>query len=109
MTAHDAQLLSQEAQAAVTAETLLERLDLERLDISNRLAADPKRRADLGQFFTPAGVAHFMAAMLRIPKPPMELRILDAGGGSGVLTAAAVAELCARPKAKRPQSLHATV
>lgn len=109
MTTLDTQRLSQDAQTAVTAESLLERLDLERLDISNRLAADPKRRADLGQFFTPASVARFMAAMLRIPNPPKELRILDAGGGSGVLTAAAVAELCRRPKVKRPQSLHATV
>jgi len=109
VTAQDAQLLSQDAHAAVTPATLLERLDLERLAISNRLAADPKRRANLGQFFTPSSVAHFMAAMLQVPKPPKELRILDAGGGSGVLTAAAVAELCGRPKAKRPRSLHATV
>ena len=50
-----------------------------------------------------------MAAMLRVPNPLKELRILDAGGGSGVLTAAAVAELCARPKPKRPHALHATV
>lgn len=109
MTANDAQLLSHDAHADVTAVNLLERLDLERLEISNRLAVDPKRRADLGQFFTPASVAHFMAAMLRVPKPPEELRILDAGGGSGVLTAAAVAEFCSRAKSKRPASLHATV
>ena len=109
MTAHHAQLLSQDAHTEVTAANLLERLDLERLDISNRLAVDPKRRADLGQFFTSASVAHFMAAMLRVPNPLKELRILDAGGGSGVLTAAAVAELCARPKPKRLHALHATV
>ena len=36
-----AQLLSQDAQVAVTTANLLERLDLERLDISNRLAVDP--------------------------------------------------------------------
>ena len=95
MTVYDAHVLSQDAHAEVTAANLLERLDLERLDISSRLAVDPKRRADLGQFFTPARVAHFMAAMLRVPNPLKELRILDAGGGSGVLIAAAVAELCA--------------
>ena len=50
-----------------------------------------------------------MAAMLKVPTPPEELRILDAGGGNGVLTAAAVAEFCSRPKSKRPTSLHATV
>ena len=104
-----AQLLSHNAHAEVTAANLLERLDLERLEISNRLAADPKRRADLGQFFTPASVAHFMASMLQVPTPPKELCILDAGGGSGVLTAAAVVELCARPKTKRPAALHVTV
>ena len=36
-----AQLLSQDAQVAVTTANLLERLDLERLDISNRLARIP--------------------------------------------------------------------
>ena len=50
-----------------------------------------------------------MAAMLLVPKPPKELRILDAGGGSGVLTAAAVAEFRARPKPKQPHAAHATV
>ena len=82
-----AQLLSQDAQVAVTTANLLERLDLERLDISNRLAVDPKRRADLGQFFTPASVAAFMASMLKVPKPPKERtarqsnRRLDAATG----------------------------
>ena len=104
-----AQQLSQDAQAKVTAATLLERLDLERLEISNRLAVDPKRRAQLGQFFTPANVAHFMAAMLQVPRPPKELCLLDAGGGSGILTAAAVAAFCARPPSTRPDALHATV
>ena len=104
-----AQLLSQDAQVAVTTANLLERLDLERLDISNRLAVDPKRRADLGQFFTPASVAAFMASMLKVPKPPKELRILDPGGGSGVLMSAAVVELCTRPESMRPAALHVTV
>ena len=104
-----AQLLSQDGAAPITATNLLERLDLERLDISNRLAVDPKRRADLGQFFTPASVAAFMASMLKAPNPPKELRILDPGGGSGVLMSAAVAEICARPRHMRPAVLHATV
>ena len=104
-----AHLLSQDGAAPVTATNLLERLDLERLDISNRLAIDPKRRADLGQFFTPASVAAFMASMLKAPNPPKELRILDPGGGSGVLMSAAVAEICARPRHMLPAVLHATV
>ena len=109
MAADDAQLLSRSAHAAVTGDTLLDRLDLERLEISNRLAVDPERRAGLGQFLTPAGVARFMAAMLEAPWRREELRLLDAGGGSGILTAAAVAELCARPPSTRPDALHATV
>ena len=104
-----APLLSQDAPAPVTAANLLERLDLERLDISNRLVVDPKRRADLGQFFTPASVAAFMASMLKVTNPPKELRILDPGGGSGILMSAAIAELCTRPTATRPDALHATV
>ena len=58
---------------AITASNLLERLDLERLDLerpdlTKRLnpgmppATDSKRRAALGQFFTPIGVARFMAS-----------------------------------------------
>ena len=108
MAAHDA-LLSRSAHAEITAATLLDRLDLERLEISNRIAVDPERRADLGQFFTPATVARFMADMLRVPRNLAELRLLDAGGGSGILTAAAVAEVCARPPSARPDALHATV
>ena len=98
-------------QVELTAGTLLDRVDLERLEISSRLADDPKRRADLGQFFTPPTVARFMAAMLRVstPKPPQEFRLLDAGGGSGMLTAAAVAALCTRSASTRPDALHATV
>ena len=80
----DANLLSQVATATVTATNLLERLDLERLDISNRLAVDPKRRANLGQFFTLSGLAAFMASMLKASKTPKEFRILDPGGGNVV-------------------------
>ena len=109
MIADGTQLLSQDAQVAVTTANLLDRLDLERLDISNRLSVDPKRRADLGQFFTPSSVATFMASMLEAPNPPKELRILDPGGGSGVLMSAAVVELCTRAENKRPTALHATV
>ena len=50
-----------------------------------------------------------MASMLQVREPPADLRILDPGGGSGVLTAAVVAELCGRPECSRPAALHATV
>ena len=43
------QLLSEDAHAGGTAATILDRLDLERLEISHRISADPKRSADLGQ------------------------------------------------------------
>ena len=109
MTVQDVQLLGQDARAKVTAANLLERLDIERLEIASRVAGDRKRRADLGQFFTPADVARFMAAMLEVSRPAKQVRILDAGGGTGILAAAAAAELCARPKQRRPNALHATV
>ena len=102
-------LLNPSVHGRVTAATLLDRLDLEQVDTSSRIAADSERRASLGQFFTPARVAHFMAGMLQIPDPPREFRLLDAGGGSGMLTAAVVAALCAKPPSKRPGALNATV
>ena len=85
-----------------TASNLPERLDAGRPD-------RPTRRAELGQFFTPAGVARFMASMLQAREMPADCKILDPGGGGGVLTAAAVAELCGRPERSRPAALHATV
>ena len=69
---------SQDAQARITHTKLIERLDLERLEISTRLAVDPRRRADLAQFFTPASVAQFVATMLRVPRKLKDLRLLDA-------------------------------
>lgn len=66
------------AQLQITAANLLDRLDLERIDISVRLASDPVHRHDLGQFLTPASVARFMAGMLQVPSPVTVLRILDA-------------------------------
>jgi len=85
-----------------TASNLPERLDADRPD-------RPTRRAELGQFFTPAGVARFMASMLQAQEMPADCKVLDPGGGGGVLTAAAVAELCGRPERSRPAALHATV
>ena len=84
------------------ASNLPERLDPDRPD-------RPTRRAELGQFFTPAGVARFMASMLQAREPPADCKLLDPGGGAGVLTAAAVEELCGRPERSRPAALHATV
>lgn len=81
---------------------LLERVDFLRLDAGRHLQEG--RKADLGQFLTPAPVARLMASMLTCPQP--EIRILDAGAGVGSLFAAAAAELCRRPL--RPRSIHVT-
>ena len=90
----------------LTAASLLDRVDMERLEVSNRLEADHHRRAGLGQFMTPASVAAFMASMLDLSSCPRELRILDAGSGTGMLTAAVVAELSARPPHRRPDAIN---
>ena len=71
---------------------LLKRLDQARVDASAHI--DPKERAKLGQFFTPAVTARLMASMFTVAQPT--LRLLDAGAGIGVLTAAFVAEVCGR-------------
>lgn len=85
---------------------LLDRLDLEQLDIANRLKTDPEQRARLGQFMTPAKVAAFMASMFEFDPPPQELRLVDAGSGVGMLTAAVVAEFSARPANRRPSIIN---
>ena len=51
-----------------------------------------KRQGELGQFFTPAPMADFMASMFG-PLPDT-VRLLDAGAGAGALTAAFVSRLC---------------
>ncbi len=95
-------------QGAVPASALLDRIDLLRLDLSAKLAANQSRRSKLGQFFTPEAVARFMASLFAFPHMPKTLRLLDAGGGNGMLTAAITTELCARRTA-RPEAIVATV
>lgn len=63
----------------------LEQADRMRLKVVSRIAQ--KRKAELGQFMTPASVARFMAAMF----PPSNLHtchLLDAGAGVGALSCA---------------------
>jgi adenine-specific DNA-methyltransferase len=65
---------------------------------------DDSRKAAFGQFFTPSPVARLMASMLGdVGSAP---RMLDAGAGVGILTAAAVAEMCRRRFP--PRSIHVT-
>jgi adenine-specific DNA-methyltransferase len=54
---------------------------------------DQDRRHELGQFLTPHLVADFMASLFEAHWP--ELDLLDAGAGSGALSAALVRRLCA--------------
>lgn len=50
----------------------------------------PSRRAVLGQFFTPAPIAKFMASLFSPPQGAV--RLLDAGGGEGALTEAFIGQ-----------------
>jgi len=83
-------------------ETLLEGVDLIRLDATRRL--DESRRMEMGQFLTPAPVARFMASMFTTLGSV--IRLLDAGAGVGSLSAAFIAEMC-RSK-RRPTELLVT-
>jgi adenine-specific DNA-methyltransferase len=51
-----------------------------------------KRQGEIGQFLTPAPVACFMASLFG--PLPEGVRLLDAGAGSGTLTAALISRLC---------------
>ena len=48
---------------------------------------DPKRRSSLGQFMTPASIACYMASLFKMRS---EMRVLDAGSGTGSLSIAFV-------------------
>ena len=82
--------------------SLSPRADKVRCEISRRL--DGKRRAELGQFLTPASVAIDMAA--KFGDLPKDVRLLDAGAGVGSLTAAFVTEALSRTSL--PQSISVT-
>jgi adenine-specific DNA-methyltransferase len=69
---------------------LLETVDFLRQDATKRL--DKDRKSDLGQFFTPAPVAHLLASMPERSSPI--ITILDAGAGVGSLFSAYIAQLC---------------
>jgi adenine-specific DNA-methyltransferase len=56
------------------------------------IALGRRHRAQLGQFFTPALTARFIASMLGTPER-QSIRVLDPGAGIGILCAAAVVQL----------------
>src|SRR4051812_36441895 len=70
--------------------SFLEQIELLRLGVARK--DDKDHKADLGQFFTPMPVAHFMVSLLNMKAS--SLHILDAGAGVGSLSAACVIEIC---------------
>ncbi len=65
---------------------------------------DREERSALGQFMTPMDISCFMANMFN--DIPGDIRLLDAGAGTGSLTAAFVQECCSRRK--NPRSIRCT-
>ena len=63
----------------------LEYIDNVRLALSPHIARE--RKAELGQFMTPARIAHFMASLFPA-NVQQECRLLDAGAGIGTLSCA---------------------
>jgi adenine-specific DNA-methyltransferase len=82
--------------------TPVEQAETSRFEATRRL--DPRKRALLGQFLTPASVARFMASLFRSLGD--RVRILEPGAGAGALLAAVVTEACAR--AAPPRSIEVT-
>lgn len=74
---------------AQQARRLVDRTDERRRAVTRAL--DKQRQAELGQYFTPAAVASFMASLPRCNG--RTLRILDPGAGVGSLTASIVARI----------------
>ena len=58
------------------------------------------QRKQYGQFFTSRETARFMASLFTIPDNKPELMILDAGAGSGVLSAALLERIESFPSVK---------
>lgn len=69
------------------ATSLVLRTEARRRQLSRAL--DAKRRAEFGQYFTPAPVADFIASLVRLDTPGA-IRVLDPGAGAGSLTASLV-------------------
>lgn len=71
------------------AEALLQRTETRRKKLATLLNGK-EGRSELGQFFTPAPVASFLAELLDLPESGV-FRLLDPGAGVGSLSAAVVA------------------
>ena len=65
----------------------------ELLGVAAAAKLNPSRRAELGQYMTPAAIGRFMAGLFSDLSGAV--RVLDPGAGAGLLTAALVERLCA--------------
>lgn len=83
--------------------SLLTSIDYPRIQATKQL--DSTTRSEMGQFMTPSGIASYMASLFEAKEE--NIRLLDAGAGTGSLTAAFVHEI--RNRKKKPKSLFITV
>lgn len=90
------------AEPEVTFSNLNDKVEELRLYAYARL--DPAQRGSLGQYFTPAPVAGFMASFFEAL--PENISLLDPGAGAGMLTSAFV--LRALSQNPRPKSIEVT-
>ncbi|UPA22025.1 Eco57I restriction-modification methylase domain-containing protein [Candidatus Peribacteria bacterium] len=67
---------------------------VEALRIRAALETTSEKKSSLGQFFTPAPIAHLLASMFEFNKS--HLSLLDAGAGVGNLSIACIQEICKR-------------
>jgi adenine-specific DNA-methyltransferase len=81
---------------------LVSRVEARRRKLSAQL--DPQARAQLGQIFTPAEVADFIAALPSLPETG-SVRLLDPGAGVSSLTASVVARAA---RESLPLTVHVT-
>ena len=80
---------------------ILSQVDLLRYNLVEK----KKKKNHLGQFFTPAPIAEFMAQMFRISEASVHL--LDAGAGIGSLSAAFVDYVCTQKQVPKKFSITA--
>ena len=95
-------IITDEYQDGVEISNLLSLVELLRIAASREQSASHQAR--MGQYFTPAPVAHLMASLFAMTAP--DIHLLDAGAGVGSLFAACVGILCEREH--RPHSIHVT-
>ncbi len=84
---------------------MLSTVEQSRLTISG--ATDSKRKSMLGQYFTPASIARFMASLFPVQSFESNCRLLDAGAGIGSLSAAFTERWQLKTSKPRSLDIHA--